>query len=121
MNSKEELQKKNDLIAVFCGGVLEVNPFFGEQYRFDHTNGFGYGFIPCHSTVISRKGLCFDYDYNHLIPVIKFCGGKAISVDLENAYKEIVADLLELNDILPAFEAVVRFIDLYNTTISGIN
>jgi len=112
-----------DLIAIFCGGVLEVNNILGEIYRFDEQNKikclmkcppFGY---------ISRDSMCFHYDYNWLMFAIRECKLKA---DIDNRLMKSFDEIMHTikNSITPiggsyeifqTFWSVIKFINFYNS------
>jgi hypothetical protein len=115
----EEIKDYNDLIAVFCGGVLEHNPLLGEQYRFDEigTPEFAMKIPPFGS--LGRKHLAFHYDWRFLIFAIEECYNKINSKELEELFEKIKQELVffELSGgtrIYMVYRFVVDFIQLYN-------
>ena len=127
-NEKDEelYQDGNDKIAVFCGGVLEMNNIIGELYRFDEI-GCNKGMMKCPPFgVIARCGsdglrmMKYHCDYNWLMVAIKECHNKIISVELVDKFKEIsnaLTDFYSIYDnmhIIRLHAKVIEFIDIYN-------
>lgn len=114
---EEEAKRKNDLIAVFCGGVLESNPLLGESYRFDKV-GIPKYLMKCPPFgSISRNGMRFDSDYNWLMFVIKECSLKATTDELKTMYDDILKSLTDFDMINPidyTYIGVCTFVDMYN-------
>lgn len=117
--SESQVQDANDLIAVFCGGVLEINPVMGEMYRFDDPGTFQHIMKCPPFGKISRSGMTYHCNYNWLIPAIKECKLKATTPELIEAYKNIKESLDDFDMITPiyfTFGYVVEFVKLYNSS-----
>lgn len=111
-------QEKDDLIAIFCGGVLEKNPLVGDQYRFD-VQGTPKHMMKCPPFgIISATGMRWSFDYNWLMIAIKECYNKSeINEDLDLKYHEIVLSLTEfemIDSYSMTYMILIEFIELYN-------
>ena len=122
--TEEQTQKDNELIAVFCGGVLEYIPYIGEVYRFDEPNTHKllmklppFGVLPKNGSD-GKINLPFSYDYNFLMFAIKYCVDKATTDELKDKVVEIKNALTsfmgEPFDISFTHLKVVEFVKLYN-------
>ena len=128
MNEYDEIdaiiQKDNELIAVFCGGVLEYTQAFGEVYRFDNPGTHKllmklppFGIYPKNGSN-GKTDLPFSYDYNYLMFAIKHCVDKATTDELKEKLAEIKEALIsfvgEPFDIHYTHLKVAEFVKLYN-------
>lgn len=123
--SEEESQDGNDQICLFFGGTIEPCFGGGEQYRFDKP-GTDPIFMKCppfgvlpRSTDYGIRIMRFHEDYNHLMPIIKYCYSKTQNNrELQSAFYNIKDSLCMFDYVtgscVQAHRAVLEFIDLYN-------
>ena len=99
LKSKEEKLKdtirNNDLITVFCGGVLIINNLGQEEYRFAEPVLIKDELI--HDVL--RDYLEWHCDWNWIICALKICSEKCITGELKEMMEEMIVQLSELRTI----------------------